>query len=373
MDIILSKHGGFCPGVKRADGAVRELIASHKGGGLIFTLGHLIHNEIYIDELRKLGVESIRLDEIPDIIRKHQNEKITFVIRTHGIAKAEREYLDELVAKNDCLSVVDMTCPSVKRIQEIAKTRTSENTHFVLFGSPEHDEVRAVMSYAVGEKTVISSLRDAEELKISDKIPILCSQTTQNLLLFVKIKKIFEKRFTNAQIFDTICSVTENRQNEAVNLARECDMMIVIGSKQSSNTHKLYEICKRECVNTQWLQSLDCPSIALSGNTKKVGITAGASTPDGIILEVYKAMENFSEMLEGSLKTLHTGETVTGTVVTIGKNEINLDLGAKFTGVLTKEQITDDPNAVLSEMFKVGDEVECIIEGIGSIKNKIVK
>ena len=377
MDIILSEFGGFCPGVKRADNAVRAL-ASSNDGGLVFTIGDLIHNEIYTEELRSIGVRSISQDEIPDIINQNPERKITFVIRTHGITKEVMGYLDELTKLHKNVTVVDMTCPSVKRIRDIAIERTSSDTYFVIFGSPDHDEVKGIKSYAAGKKAVISSLEEAMSLEIGDKIPILCSQTTQNLLLFVKIKNFFKKRFTNAQIFDTICSVTENRQNEAIGLARTCDMMLIIGSKESANTKKLFEISCNVCKNTQWIQSLNCPPIALSGNIKKVGITAGASTPDGIILEVYKAMENFSEMLEGSLKTLHTGETVTGIVVTIGKNEINLDLGAKFTGVLTKEQITDDPNAVLADMFKVGDEVEVFVirvedgKGIATVSKKRV-
>ena len=378
MDIILSKYGGFCPGVKRADSAVRCLANSKKEDSLIFTIGDLIHNEIYTDELRGLGISSISQEEIPDIVKQNGERKITFIIRTHGITRQAREYLDTLANEHGNISIVDMTCPSVKKIRDITIEHTSDNTFFVLFGSPDHDEVKGIMSYAVGDKAVISSIEEAMSLEIGDKIPILCAQTTQNLLLFVKIKKIFKKRFTNAQIFDTICSVTENRQSEAVELARACDAMLVVGSKESSNTKKLFEICSTACKNTQWIQSLDCPPIALSGNINKVGITAGASTPDGIILEVYKAMENFSEMLEGSLKTLHTGETVTGIIVTIGKNEINLDLGAKFTGVLTKEQITDDPNAVLADMFKVGDEVEVFVirvedgKGIATVSKKRV-
>ena len=378
MKITVSENAGFCPGVRRADEAVRALIASSNKDKLVFTIGHLIHNEIYNDNLAARGVKAISHEDIPDVLKSNPEKQITFVIRTHGVTKDIFEYLSDLERGNERISVVDMTCPYVKKIQKIAEESTSDQTHFVLFGAKNHPEVQGIISYAKGDKTIISSLEEAEDIKIGEKIPILCSQTTQNLLLFVKIKNFFKKRFTNAQIFDTICSVTENRQNEAIGLARTCDMMLIIGSKESANTKKLFEISCNVCKNTQWIQSLNCPPIALSGNIKKVGITAGASTPDGIILEVYKAMENFSELLEGSLKTLHTGETVTGIVETIGKNEINLDLGAKFTGVLTKEQITDDANAVLSDMFKVGDEVEVFVirvedsKGIATVSKKRV-
>ena len=158
--------------------------------------------------------------------------------------------------------------------------------------------------------------------------------------------------------------------------------MIVIGGRDSSNTHKLYDLCLKECPKTLWIESVtELNNTDFPDNAKSVGITAGASTPDGIITEVFRLMENkndFKSMLEDSLKTLHTGETVTGTVVTIGKNEIKLDLGTKVTGVLTKEQITDDPTADLSQMFKVGDEIDVFViqvkdsEGIARLSKKRV-
>ena len=288
MDILVSKYGGFCQGVRRADNEVRRL-AALGGEHIVFTIGQLIHNEHYNDELRRIGVLPIEIEDVPDILSKNPEKKITLVIRTHGITKQGFERLEQLCRENENLSVVDLTCPSVKKIRNIAEEYTSDKTHFVFFATADHPEVVGIMSFVKGDKTVVSSLEELEALKIDDKIPILCAQTTQNLLLFVKIKNFFKKRFTNAQIFDTICSVTENRQSEATAMARECDMMIVIGGLESSNTKKLYELCSRECKNTSWIQALDCPPIAIPGDVKKVGITAGASTPDGIILEVYKS------------------------------------------------------------------------------------
>jgi 4-hydroxy-3-methylbut-2-enyl diphosphate reductase len=155
-------------------------------------------------------------------------------------------------------------------------------------------------------------------------------------------------------------------------------MIIVIGGRDSSKTHKHYDLCRKTGPQALWIESAATLKAEFPDIAKNTGITAGASTPDGIITEVFITMENFSQMLEGSLKTLHTGETVTGTVFTIGENEIKLDLGAKFTGVLAKEQITDDPAAKLSEMFKVGDEVEVFVirvedgKGIATVSKKRV-
>ena len=377
MKITVSKTAGFCPGVKRAADKIDELICQRKNDDTIFTLGNLIHNASYVDSLAKRGVRSISIDDIEPILLSSPEKHITVVIRTHGITKECEAHLYELSKKFPALSIVDMTCPFVKKIHNIADSETGDDTYFVLYGSPTHPESVGIISHARGKKTIVSSFDEVKAINFEGKVPILCAQTTQNLLEFIKIKNFIKKLYTNAKIFDTICSVTENRQSEAIAIAKNSDAMIVIGGRDSSNTHKLYDLCKSACKSTVWIESVqeltDFPD-----NAKSIGITAGASTPGGIILEVFKAMENFSQMLEGSLKTLHTGETVVGTVFTISQNEIKLDLGAKFTGVLTKEQITDDPDAKLSEMFKVGDEVEVFVirvedgKGIATVSKKRV-
>ena len=378
MEIILSKNAGFCPGVRRADEAIRKLIREKQEGDLIFTLGPLIHNGEYVAELEKLGVYSIDFSDVEEIIKQHPNVKITFVIRTHGITKQQEEYLNSLKENNNRINIFDMTCPSVKKIHKIAERETYDNTFFILFGSDTHPESVGIVSYAKGKKAIITSSEDLEKLEIQGKTPILCAQTTQNLLQFIQIKKNLKKLYTNAIFFDTICSVTENRQYEAIDIAKRSDVMIVIGGRNSSNTQKLYSLCKEVCPKTLCIETAEELTTDFPDSAKSAGITAGASTPDGIIMEVFKAMENFSQMLEGSLKTLHTGETVTGTVFTIGQNEIKLDLGAKFTGVLTKEQITDDPDAKLNEMFKIGDQVDVFVirvedgKGIATVSKKRV-
>jgi len=378
LEITLSKYAGFCPGVRRADDGVMSLVRS-RGGGLVVTLGELIHNPIYVRSLLDMGVRAVSINEIPRLLSDNPSSEVSAVIRTHGITRAEEERLLEISEREPRLKVVDMTCPYVKRIHKIAEECSESEELFLIFGDESHPEVKGIVSRVRGEYRVISSADELESVDFNGKIPILCSQTTQNLYEFEKIKKFYKKLYTNAKIFDTICNVTENRQIEAIEIARRSDVMIVIGGRDSSNTKKLYKLCKSECPRTLLIESAaeltDFPDSA-----KSTGITAGASTPDGIILEVLKTMqnENFVEMLEGSLKTLHTGETVTGTVFTIGENEIKLDLGAKFTGVLTKEQITDDPAAKLSEMFKVGDEVEVFVirvedgKGIATVSKKRV-
>ena len=360
MDIILSKYAGFCPGVRRADKIIQDLIKDRSTGDRIYTLGHLIHNRIYNEGLESSGVASIEIDDVEGIL-KATTDKVTLVIRTHGITREQNEKLTSLEKKYDNFKLVDATCSYVKRIHKIAAENTGDDTFFLLYCNPTHPEAVGIMSYANGDKLAFSSLEEIYNMDFLGKIPILCSQTTQNLVEFKKIKNFLKKVYTNVKIFDTICSVTENRQYEAVEIARSVHSMIVIGGNESSNTHKLYDLCSAFCQDTKLIESVNDLLSDFPDTTKRIGITAGASTPDSIITEVFKTMENFNEMLEGSLKSLHTGETVVGTVFTIGKNEIKLDLGAKFTGVLSRDQITDDQNADLSEMFKVGDRVEVFV------------
>nr|MBE6544763.1 bifunctional 4-hydroxy-3-methylbut-2-enyl diphosphate reductase/30S ribosomal protein S1 [Oscillospiraceae bacterium] len=378
MEIILSKNAGFCPGVRHADEGVRQLIKDRVQDELIYTIGPLIHNGNYVSSLEEKGVYSVEFSEIEGIVKNNPKKKITFVIRTHGIIKEDFDKLQSLKNENPLINVLDMTCPFVKRIHRIAAEETSDNTFFILFGSPTHPESVGTISYAKGDKAIFPSIEELSALDFQGKTPILCAQTTQEFKQFQQIKNFLKKLYTNAIFFDTICNVTENRQYEAIDIAKKSDVMIVIGGKDSSNTQKLYSICKEICPKTQCIETAAELSTDFPDSAKCAGITAGASTPDGIILEVFKAMENFSQMLEGSLKTLHTGETVTGTVFTIGQNEIKLDLGAKFTGVLTKEQITDDPDAKLSEMFKIGDQVDVFVirvedgKGIATVSKKRV-
>ena len=377
MKINLSEYAGFCPGVRRADTTVRELVKESCAKTRVFTLGQLIHNTSHTKELQKLGVSVISFDDVEKEFLSDPDTPMTVVIRTHGITKQQHDYLQELAKSKTNFTVVDATCPFVKKIHDIAIENTSDNTCFLLFADKDHPETIGTMSYAKGDKLAFNTLDELKAYDFGNKLPILCAQTTQNLVEFKKIKKFLKNLCTNAKIFDTICSVTENRQNEAKKIAKESDLMIVIGGHESSNTRKLFELCTEACP-TLWIESVADLQTDFPDNAKCVGITAGASTPDGIITEVLKEMENFTEMLEGSIKSLHTGDTVVGTVFTIDKAEIKLDLGAKFTGVLTKDQITDDPNAVLTEMFKIGDEIEVFVirvedgKGIATVSKKRV-
>ena len=378
MHISLAKSSGFCPGVAYADKQIERLL--NEKDARIYTLGELIHNRLYNESLKARGIESITFDHIYGILPKN-GEKVYLVGRTHGITKEELTKLRELESQYGSFTFIDATCKYVTNVHTLAEKNTDDTTLFLLYSDPGHPEARSTMSYANGEKHAFSSLEEISELDFDGKNIVLASQTTQNLDEFKKIKLFSEKVCTNAIFFDTICNVTEKRQNEAKSLSSESDMMIVIGGKNSSNTHKLFDVCSANCQNTVWIESAADLRSYFPIYADRIGITAGASTPRGIILEVVKTMErenDFKSMLEDSLKTLHTGETVTGTVVTIGKNELKLDLGTKFTGVLEKEQITDDLSANLADMFKVGDTIDVFVirvedgKGIATVSKKRV-
>ena len=388
-EITVAKNAGFCFGVKRATDTLEDTIEHAEKNLRIFTLGHIIHNTIYNNELLEKGVNVLEENEIEAIAATAREESpIKVFIRTHGVTKEISDRLKKAAAANPYFSYVDCTCPFVTKIHKIADEHSREDTVFIILGDPTHPEVRGIVSHAGYEKHVFKTAEELENFfsnsdmdKLNKKSTILVAQTTQKLSEWYKTQNVLKKGCTNPIIFDTICNVTEIRQLEAERLASVCDYMIVVGGKDSSNTAKLTEICKSICKNTVWVENADGLKDLIPLTAKKVGIAAGASTPPGIIEEVYKTMstkiENFEEMLEESLcKTLNTGDTVTGIVTAVSNAELQLDIGYKVTGIIKAEQITDDPSANLKDMFKVGDEVEAFVirvsdvEGIAELSKK---
>ena len=369
MKVTVAKEAGFCFGVKRATDFVEKELA---GSAEVYILGHLIHNRIYNEQLAERGAKVIGIDDVEAIAKLGREARV--IIRTHGIPKEQEQHLRTLEAQYPNLLIEDMTCPFVKKIHKIADENTSADTTLAVVGNPVHPEVLSILSYAKGESVVFDSEEtlDAyiEQEKNSEKSIILVAQTTQNTSLWKKCEKKFKKVYTNAIIFDTICSVTEKRQCEAADLAQHSDGMIVIGGRESSNTHKLFEIASAHCKKCVLVENAEEIRKDDFSDCISIGITAGASTPSGIIEEVYKTMaelENFEELLEASFKTLNTGDTVVGTVMSVSNNEIRLDLGAKATGVITYDQITDEPGADLNAMFKIGDQVEGFVIKVSDI------
>ncbi len=389
--IEIAKHAGFCFGVKRATDRLEEVLAAGTGER-IYTLGKLIHNDIYHRKLEEAGVGVTSIDRIPALVATATaSSPVRVFVRAHGIPREDEELLAAMMRINPHFRYEDCTCPFVKKIHKIASEYSEPENLFVLMGKETHPEVVGILSYFEYDKLTFETAEALEEAikqgvfeKYRDKTPILVAQTTQNLGEWKKSQKLLQNLYTNALIFDTICSVTEERQTEAEALAARCDIMIVIGGRESSNTAKLYDICKKICPATVRIERPDELAelnLIMSAHTK-VGIAAGASTPSGIIQEVYKTMsemkENFEEMLDSSFKTLNTGDIVTGIVTNVTDAELTLDLGAQVTGFIKAEQITDDPSVKLTELFKKGDEIEARvgrvsdIEGIAELSKKAV-
>ena len=377
MQITVAKNAGFCFGVARAARLIEAEIAKKIDGQRIFTLGKLIHNDTYNAYLKANGVGVAEADDVPRLaLEAREGAEVKIFVRAHGIEKKVKRLLLEAAEKNPYFSFVDCTCVFVDKIHKIVKEHNDPEGVLLVLGSSVHPEVIGFCSQFDGKVCVFDSLAGLKNALTEGNIslnltnpPIVVAQTTQNLGEWEKIKKFLINLYTNPLIFDTICNVTENRQLEAVKLSRENDFMVVIGSRGSSNSVKLYSICKEECKATVMIETAEELSPYIPLSHKKVGIVAGASTPHNIIQEVERTMskENFAELLETSLKTLNTGDIVTGYVTAVNDTELQLDIGAKVTGIIKAEKITDDPAAKLTEMFKIGDAVEAFVVSVSDI------
>ena len=281
MEVTVAKSAGFCFGVKRAvDTVYREIESGEKP---VYTFGPIIHNEQVVEDLENRGVQVILSeDELEGLSGG------TVVIRSHGVS---RDVCEKIEARG--MKIVDATCPFVKKIHRIVDEEGRKGRHVVIIGSADHPEVQGIMGWASGPVTVIHTSEEAEQFVPENGKPIsIVAQTTFNYNKFKDLVEILcKKRYDNnvlniLNILNTICNATEERQREAKNIAGEVDTMLVVGGRHSSNTQKLFEICKKECGNTYYIQTpvdLDSEMFQCSSC---VGITAGASTPKKIIEEI---------------------------------------------------------------------------------------
>lgn len=381
MKITLAKNSGFCFGVRRAYEKAVEI--SQDKNRKIYTVGKLIHNDTVLRELSSMGVTALDEEQLRKAAET-ADENTVFIIRAHGSDYETVKMLEEAEKAHKC-QVIDCTCPFVKKIHDIMDEHTSEDTFTFLYGDSNHPEVKGISSHIKGQKMIFLSEDELSDARDSGKLPspdtkiIVAAQTTQNVENYKKYKKFIKNLYTNSVFFDTICNVTENRQKETAQLAASSDMMLIIGDKNSSNSLKLYHISKEICDKTYFVETAaDIPQINNQTPTM-IGVAAGASSPDCLIKEVIDKMseqENFAELLEESFKTLNTGDTVTGIVTHVSNAEVKLDLGAKYTGVLTIENVTNDSSAKLEDLFKLGDEVTAVavrvsdIDGIAVLSKK---
>ena len=274
MEVKLAKSLGYCFGVERAVEKAYSLIDQ---GKKIYTYGPIIHNETVVSDLEKKGVEII--ESIDDIAKLNEG---SVVIRAHGVSKAVYDALEE-----KGLEIIDATCPFVKRIHNTVSKESENGADIVIVGNAGHPEVLGIVGWCENGATVIESEEEAESYaNESGRKICIVSQTTFQAEKFQHIVEIIQKKGYNVIVVNTICNATEDRQLAAEELATEADAMIVIGGMNSSNTKKLFEICRKRCVHTYFIQTLDDLHLELPKSVRLVGITAGASTPNKIIEEV---------------------------------------------------------------------------------------
>lgn len=276
MEVTVAKTAGFCFGVKRAVEKVYDQIGRTEKR--IYTYGPIIHNEQVVGDLREKGVEVIdSLEELKTI------RNAVVVIRSHGVGKNVYEILKE----ND-VEIVDATCPYVKKIHRIVEKQSAEGRKVLIIGSEDHPEVQGIKGWGDERTVVIEDMDDFLKLQLPENEKLcIVSQTTFNYKKFQDIVEKISKTRYDITVLNTICNATQERQVEARQIASQVDVMIVIGGRNSSNTQKLYEICRRECKHTYYIQTLEDFKPEITGTVRSIGITAGASTPNQIIEEVH--------------------------------------------------------------------------------------
>ena len=274
MKVELAKSAGFCFGVEKAVNTVYE--EAKKGNDIVYTLGPIIHNEEVVKDMKKRGVEAVKIEDLVSL------PKGTVIIRSHGVSREIFNFV-----KRSGHRVVDATCPFVKKIHAIVSVQSGKGKTVVIIGNPEHPEVMGIRGWGDENTYAVENIEQFMNLELKkDKEIIIVAQTTFNHKKFQEIIDKISLLGYDVRCFNTICNATQERQAEAKKIASNVDAMIVIGDKKSSNTGKLVEICQEECENTVFIQTLEDLDHGALLSVDSVGITAGASTPKHIIEEV---------------------------------------------------------------------------------------
>ena len=347
MEINIAKSAGFCFGVRRAV----DTVYKESGKKNVYTYGPIIHNDEVVADLERQGVGVIY-----DSREFRSLGEGTIIIRSHGVPKA---IYDEIAEAG--LDLVDATCPFVRKIHRIVERESREGRVVIIVGNNHHPEVEGIMGWCHTRPIVIENREQAEAIAVdADTKLSIVSQTTFNYNKFQYLVEIISEKGYDINVFNTICNATEERQKETRELAMRSDAMIVIGGRHSSNTQKLFEISKKECSNTFYIQTKNDLNMEDFHNIGILGITAGASTPNNIIEEVHESMAemSFDQMLEESFKTIRNGEVVQGTIIDVKEDEIILNIGYKSDGIITRNEYSNDQNLDLTTVAKVGDEME---------------
>ena len=367
MRVIQAQSAGFCYGVERA---VRMAEEAAVAGGCVM-LGSIIHNDSVVRRLEALGARQVQSAE-------EVQPGETALIRAHGEPVETYRTLEARGAR-----VLDATCPHVLRIHRLVERAEQEGRTPLIIGEDHHPEViaaasRSSRSVVLGNAEELAEWLAAVPTRRTERL-LAVAQTTCIRSIWEKCVNFLKKECTNAEIFDTICDATQKRQSEAADIAGRVDVMVVVGDRKSANTKHLSEICSTRCARVYQIEGAEELRADFLNGCSVAGLTAGASTPAGIIKEVYATMsdeiknveateESFEEMLEKSFKTLNTGEKVTGIVTAIGPTEVQVDLGCKQAGYISVDELSADPTVKPEDVVKVGDEIETYIIRVNDVE-----
>lgn len=352
MEIILASNAGFCFGVRAAINKGEKLI--EEGKGPIATLGPLIHNPQEVSRLESLGIKSY--DDIDSVQEKN------VLIRTHGVAPSVYQEIEKHGHE-----YFDCTCPKVKRVQQIAREHAEAGYQVLILGDCKHPEVMAIVGWTNDTAIVFISLDELKDLSLEGKRICLVSQTTEKIERFEKAVEYLESlSLEELVVQNTICTATRDRQSDASELAAKVDLMVVIGGYNSANTCKLVSICQDVGVTTKHVETAAELKSEWFEGVDKIGLTAGASTPDWIIREVIDKMEELTmeqglEQGQGTLEPLNLYEVVTGTVVKINSDEVMVDVGGKSEGIIPIKELSFQKDPDVEEIVKVGDEIQVMV------------
>jgi len=368
MKITVASSSGFCFGVNKAVQTAREILGEDHSGRSIYMFGEITHNEKVVSELCADGMILVhRAEEIKD--------GSTVLIRTHGISPEIMRSLED----KKC-DIIDCTCPFVSKIHDIVRKNSEEGRPILIAGTPDHPEVVGICGEAKGNVTVIESADDLHDAGIEPD-SVLFAQTTFSAAEFRKIRDIVKEKIANEQIFDTICNTTENRQREASALAAVSDCMIVIGSAASSNTLKLFDVCKGSCAKTFLVSDIKdlktiLPDPVFRSDDCRVGVTAGASTPDSIIREVIRTMSenqasanqehsefNFGDYVD-NIPQLRKNATVRGAITSADNEFVYVDVHDKSEGRIPRHEFLSDPDFDLDAAIDAHEEIEVYVRSV---------
>lgn len=275
MEVIKAQSAGFCFGVRTAVKMLEETVAQNSGP--VYTWGPIIHNDHVVASFAEQGVRVIHTEE--ELEQVHEG---TVIIRSHGTTRAIVQKMNALG-----LTVIDGTCPFVKKIHHIVEEQGNLGRHVIVIGKPSHPEVQGIAGWCTGPYSIVETESDAQNLVLPENTSVcIVSQTTFYVKEFHNLVEILTGRVYDSIVLDTICHATSKRQEEVDNLADSVDMMLVVGDRKSSNTQKLFRICKAKCEKTYYVETVADIQLNWFHNVKRIGVTAGASTPDNIIEEV---------------------------------------------------------------------------------------